>query len=85
MDGNLHSGFGHSHPRCCIRDRFSVDFDGTNQRDLLGVSKLEIGMMLSRHQNKFLRRKLKNKWQKEKAARLQDEDAADAAFLAQYA
>jgi hypothetical protein len=55
--------------------------DGTNQRELLGVHALKLGIMLSREQNKYLRRKAKKALEERRKHVKELELAEDEEFL----
>jgi hypothetical protein len=55
--------------------------DGTNQRDLLGVSPLKLSMMLTREQNKILRRRLKKEHERAMRTKKLQQIEEDEQFL----
>lgn len=58
--------------------------DGTNQRDLLGVKSLKIGMMLSRYQSKMVRKKVLRKMKRDREHLMTQETEEDINFVRQF-
>lgn len=58
--------------------------DGTNQRDLLGVKKLKLSLMLTRQRSKVMRKVLNRKARAEMEAREMHETAEDLRFIQQF-
>ncbi|CBZ24463.1 conserved hypothetical protein [Leishmania mexicana MHOM/GT/2001/U1103] len=58
--------------------------DGTNQRDLLGVSSLKLNLMLTRQQSKIARKALNRKIRHEKERNQLMEEQEDLAFIENF-
>ncbi|KAI5690910.1 RNA recognition motif [Leishmania braziliensis] len=58
--------------------------DGTNQRDMLGVTNLKLNLMLTRQQSKIARKKLSRKIRHEKQQNQLMEDQEDMAFIRNF-
>ncbi|CAG9570130.1 conserved hypothetical protein [Leishmania major strain Friedlin] len=58
--------------------------DGTNQRDLLGVSSLKLNLMLTRQQSKIARKTFNRKIRQEKERNQLMEEQADLAFIRNF-
>lgn len=58
--------------------------DGTNQRDLLGVTSLKLQMMLTRQQNKIARRQARKSKLRELAAKRMSEMEDDETFIQNF-
>jgi hypothetical protein len=58
--------------------------DGTNQRDLLGVTNLKLNMMLTRQQSKIARKKLNRKIRQDKQRSLMLEEQQDLEFIRNF-
>ncbi|KAG5484701.1 hypothetical protein LSCM1_06518 [Leishmania martiniquensis] len=58
--------------------------DGTNQRDLLGVTSLKLSLMLTRQQSKIARKKLNRKIRQEKQRNQLMEEQEDLEFIRNF-
>lgn len=58
--------------------------DGTNQRDLLGVTSLKLNMMLTRQQSKIARKKFNRKIRQDKQRNMMQEEQEDLNFIRNF-
>lgn len=58
--------------------------DGTNQRDLLGVSSLKLNLMLNRHQSRLARKKVNKQRKHDQNEAKLNEAAEDMHFITQF-
>ncbi|RNF04351.1 uncharacterized protein Tco025E_07982 [Trypanosoma conorhini] len=58
--------------------------DGTDQRDLLGVREMKLGLMLSRKEHNASRRNMRNRLREERERRMVEETEEEAGFIKNF-